>query len=222
MISLHFSWFHFSRICLGLVILSTAAAAANPSVDLEILLLRLEQEIVAGHSTAPPEDNAAATWQHVVELGGGWIDSPTTHSVLAAFANHLRTRAVDEMAAGRRKLADDLASFAVQASQLAWRVPESPPSPPTNPKTETTELPQIDVALLEPRVSTEILDEPAKPVTKQKRRHSVAHYQPQGRVVQLEVSTTPPPMPTAIQRLFISVGSLFHRQPRPDGLRSFY
>jgi hypothetical protein len=235
MISLYFSRLHFSQIIFGLGILSSAALATEPPADLEPLLFRMEQQIVAGHATAPPEDNAVATWRQVVELGSGGIDSPATHGTLAAFANHLRTRAVDEMAAGRRKLADDLAIFAVQASRLAWHVPfqEPPTSAPTSRMTEPAEQPQIaepaeppqtDVAVLEPRFSTEILVEHARTVTVEKRRHAVRHDPTQKRVVQLEVSTAPPPAPTPnfFQRLFMNIGGLFHRVPHADNLKTFY
>jgi hypothetical protein len=151
----------------------------------------------------------------------------------------LRTRAVDEMAAGRRKLADDLAVFAVQASRLAWHVPfQEPPastatSPPISQMTKPAEQPQIaepsepsqiDVAVLEPKVSMEILVEHARPVTPQKRRHSVRREPAQSRVVQLEVSTAPPPAPTPnfFQRIFMNIGGLFHRAPHSDNLKSFY
>jgi hypothetical protein len=225
MISLHFSRFHFSRPVFGLVILSTAALAAEPSPDLEQLLLRMERQIVAGHTATPPEDNAVATWQQVVELGSGGIDSPATHGALATFSNHLRTRAIDEMAAGRKNLADDLAIFAVQASHLAWRVPfqEALINRPTaSPITEPTEQPQINVAVLEPKTSTAILVEHAKPITQEKRRRSVHHDQPQRRDVQFVMSTTPPPTPNFVQRLFMNIGGLFHRQPRQDNLKAFY
>jgi hypothetical protein len=235
MISLHFSRLHFHQIIFGLTILSSAAMATEPPADLQPLLFRMEQQIAAGHATAPPDDNAVATWRQVVELGSGGIDSPATHGTLAAFANHLRTRAVDEMAAGRRKLADDLAIFAVQASRLAWQVPfqEPPASNPVSQMTEPPEQPQIaqpaeplqvDVAVLEPKVSMEILVEHATPVTPEKRRHSVHHDPTQRRVVQLEVSTAPPPAPTPnfFQRIFMNIGGLFHRAPHSDNLKSFY
>jgi hypothetical protein len=236
MISLHFSRLHFHQIIFGLTILSSAAMATEPPADLQPLLFRMEQQIAAGHATAPPDDNAVATWRQVVELGSGGIDSPATHGTLAAFANHLRTRAVDEMAAGRRKLADDLAIFAVQASRLAWQVPfrEPPVSAPASAAisqmTEPPEQPQLaepsptDVAALEPAISTEILVEHAKPVTPEKRRHLVRHDPTQKRVVQLEVSTAPPPAPTPnfFQRIFINIGGLFHRAPHSDNLKSFY
>jgi hypothetical protein len=232
MISLHFYRLHFLQIISGLVILSSGALATEPPADLEPLLFRMEQQIVAGHATAPPEDNAFATWQQIVELGGGGIDSPATHGTLAAFANHLRTRAVDEMAAGRRRVADDLAIFAVQASRLAWQVPfqDSPASAPISQTTEPAEQPQLaepsptDVAALEPAISTEILVEHARPVTPEKRRHLVRHDPTQKRVVQLEVSTAPPPAPTPnfFQRIFINIGGLFHRAPHSDNLKSFY
>jgi hypothetical protein len=236
MISLYFSRLQFSQIIFGLVSLSSAALATEPPADLEPLLFRMEQQIVVGHTTAPPDDNAVATWRQVVELGSGGIDSPATHGTLAAFANHLRTRAVDEMAAGRRKLADDLATFAVRASRLAWHVPfqEPPVSAPTDASISqmtvppeqhrTAEPPQTEVAVLEPAVSTEILVEHARPVTPEKRRHVVRHDPAQRRVVQLEVSTALPPAPTPnfFQRLFINIGGLFHRVPHSDSLKSFY
>ena len=93
-----------------------------PDPDLAVLLRKVEQQIVAGHTLSPPDDNAVATWKQVLRLTIGATDSPRVHSALADFATHMRNQAADEMTAGRQSVADDLNVFAVQASRLVWHI----------------------------------------------------------------------------------------------------
>ena len=128
-----------STLVVGIIMMGSPSFAAGtvgeqphdapivaPDPDLAGLLRKVEQQIVAGHTLSPPDDNAVATWKQVLRLTIGATKSPGVHGALADFATHMRNQAADEMTAGRQSVADDLNVFAVQASRLVWHIDPGP------------------------------------------------------------------------------------------------
>src|SRR5271154_4590254 len=115
-----------------MVVVASASFAANdgsrgaPGVqagqagveNIETLLRKVEQQIIAGHAVAPVEESAMETWQHVLELRRASPDSPKVLTALAGFAANMRVSADDENKAGRLVVSGDLVVFADQATRL--------------------------------------------------------------------------------------------------------
>jgi len=143
-------------LCAGILLATGAAnadstqpdaASVNTEQDVEALLKKVEQQISVGHTMYPAGDCAIDTWKQVLQQ----TTSPNARSQLADFVTHMRSRAIDELTAGRKSVANDTSIFATQASHIVWHtvppvnspnaaarpVPrsESPPAPDT-PKTE--------------------------------------------------------------------------------------
>jgi hypothetical protein len=87
----------------------------------ENLLLKLEQQITAGHSVLPANDSALETWGLVIMRA--IPASPGTARALADFVTRAQHRASDERAAGRQAVSRDLATFAALANQLLSTAP---------------------------------------------------------------------------------------------------
>jgi hypothetical protein len=96
--------------------------AAQADQDIDALLRKIEQQISAGHAMYPSGDCAIDTWKQVLQLITT-ADSPKLRTALADFTTHMRSRAVDEMTAGKNGVANDMNIFAVQASHLVWHTP---------------------------------------------------------------------------------------------------
>jgi hypothetical protein len=134
-------WFRLPMIllCAGALLSGNPSLAADDAAkdhptaqadqDIDTLLRKIEQQISAGHAMYPSGDCAIDTWKQVLQLITT-VDSPRVRTALADFTTHMRSRAVDEMTAGKNGVANDMNIFAVQASHLVWRT-----APPDNSQT---------------------------------------------------------------------------------------
>ncbi len=86
----------------------------------EAMLLKVEQQISAGHAVLPPDDNALATWESV--LARAMPASPGTVLALRIFAARATNDAAREQSAGRLSVARDFRSFEALATQLIKQV----------------------------------------------------------------------------------------------------
>jgi len=93
-----------------------ATSAQHANQDIGLLLLKVEQQIAAGHAVDPESDNALDTWQAVITKAHP--ASPETLKALVAFAAHMRDRAETEKAAGRLLVSTDFSAFAGAANDL--------------------------------------------------------------------------------------------------------
>src|SRR5208283_3837571 len=107
-----------------------AASAKLPDQEIGLLLLKVEQQIAAGHAVDPESDNALDTWQAVITKAHH--ASPETLKALAVFAAHMRDRAEAETAAGRSLASTDFSAFAEAANDLLKDV--APTSSPQGPQ----------------------------------------------------------------------------------------
>jgi TPR repeat protein len=91
--------------------------------ELEVLLLRVEQQVSAGGIFSPAEDNAINTWQRAVQRA--FPVSPEHFRALANFVVDVRSRAADEEAAGRTEVSKNLTLFGDLATKLlvSWGAP---------------------------------------------------------------------------------------------------
>lgn len=135
-----------------------AANPANPTIapdsDLAALLLKLDQEIIAGQTTSPPHRNAFETWQEVGEKTLPPV-SPQVVKALDDFVRQARARADVEKAAGHPLVSVDLSVFADLASAEVIRLtgPQRPASP---------QAPQVDMAPAQERATSISSSSPAK------------------------------------------------------------
>jgi len=145
-------WFRHPMIvlCAGALLAGSPSLAADDAAkdhqaaqadqDIDALLRKIEQQISAGHAMYPSGDCAIDTWKQVLQLATT-TDSPKVRTALADFATHMRSRAVDEMTAGKNTVANNMNIFAVQASHIVWhtapadnsRTATSRPVPPNEP-----------------------------------------------------------------------------------------
>lgn len=109
---------------------SPATSAIAPDGDLAALLSKLDQQIIAGQTTAPPHGNAFDTWQEVAEKTMPPA-SPQVVRALDEFVQQARARADVEKAAGHPLVSVDLSVFADLASAEVKRltVPQRPAPP---------------------------------------------------------------------------------------------
>src|SRR5271166_1771028 len=106
-----------------------AASTQHPDQEIGLLLLKVEQQIAAGHALAPESDSAMDAW--LVVIMKAHPASPDTLKALAAFAAHMRDRAEAETAAGRLLVSIDFSLFAKLANDLLTEgTPTSSPQGP--------------------------------------------------------------------------------------------
>jgi hypothetical protein len=118
-----------TRIGAGFLLAMNASFAANdvaggphgtPSAqaaeELGAVLLKIEQEVSAGHTFSPPGDNALSIWPQAVEKT--FPVSPEGLKVLTDFTARVRSRADDEKAAGRTNVSTDFTIFVELANKL--------------------------------------------------------------------------------------------------------
>src|SRR5271166_4458902 len=106
-----------------------AASTQHPDQEIGLLLLKVEQQIAAGHALAPESDSAMDAWLDVIMKAHP--ASPDTLKALAAFAAHMRDRAEAETAAGRLLVSIDFSLFAKLANDLLTEgTPTSSPQGP--------------------------------------------------------------------------------------------
>jgi hypothetical protein len=118
-----------TRICAVFLLAMNASFAANdvsggphgtPSAqaaeELGAVLLKIEQEVSAGHAFSPPGDNALSIWPQAIE--NAFPVSPEGLKVLTDFTARVRSRADGEKAAGRIDVSTDFTIFEELANKL--------------------------------------------------------------------------------------------------------
>jgi len=90
--------------------------AARQKQNSEALLLKAEQQIFAGHFIWPQDDNALQTWQLFMKNASP--ADPGTRQALAAFAEHMHNRAIEEQTQGRPEISKALMSFDAMAQSM--------------------------------------------------------------------------------------------------------
>ena len=103
-----------------------ASPATQQDQRSEALLLKVEQQISAGHFIWPQDDNALQTWQLFMKNASP--ADPGTRQALAAFADHMHSRAVEEQTGGRPEISKALMSFDAMARAML----DSPAPPHTD------------------------------------------------------------------------------------------
>jgi len=116
-----------------------AASAQHPDQDVSPLLLKVEQQIAAGHALVPTSDNALDTWRTVITKTH--LGLPETFKVLAAFAARMRDRAQAEKAAERFQVSADFLLFAGLANELLKD--GAPPAEPSGGRTAPGDSPPV-------------------------------------------------------------------------------
>jgi hypothetical protein len=95
------------------------SAATRANEEVEVLLKRIEEQIVAGRTFSPRNDNAVVTWTRAMRRIN--LAAPATERLLNTFIDGLRRRAREEQASEHTVIAVDLGLFADQASDLLAR-----------------------------------------------------------------------------------------------------
>jgi len=116
-------------LCAGFLLMESGSFAANdvsgvPQVipampadqQIEALLLKAEQQISAGRTISPADDNAMTTWLRVLDRA--FPASPGILRAFADFAARVRSRAADEKTAGKQIVSSDFQMFADLATKL--------------------------------------------------------------------------------------------------------
>jgi hypothetical protein len=108
-------------VCLTTVAAMTAPAndPAAADQDSAALLQKVVQQIAAGRTVTPLEDNALTTWEGVRKRAQPM--TPGTARALKDFVSLSESRAISERQAGRDMVAFDLQAFADMAQELLQR-----------------------------------------------------------------------------------------------------
>jgi hypothetical protein len=116
-----------------------ASPGSQTDPEMEGFLLKVEQQIVAGHISSPANDNAMDTWRRVIERA--YTGTSESLNAVAHFAARERKRAADESSAGRSNVSDDLNVFVELAGLLTNAVitPTGPSSQVVAPATEQSD-----------------------------------------------------------------------------------
>ena len=116
-----------------------ASTTSTPDQQVAALLNKLRQQILAGHTTSPPSDNAVETWVQVDQLTRPRLSAGAAKA-LDDFVQTAHTGEASARAEGRDAVALDLSVFADFAtSELKDRSadnesrPVAPPAPPMPP-----------------------------------------------------------------------------------------
>lgn len=96
-----------------------AKPGVAPDQGTPALLRKVVQQIVAGHTVSPLEDNALATWEEIRKRAQDL--TPGTAHALEDFVNQSEGRAETERQAGHEMVAFDLRAFADMAQELLQR-----------------------------------------------------------------------------------------------------
>ena len=107
----------------------------------EALLLKIEQQISAGHFIWPQDDNALQTWQLFMKNASP--AEPGTRQALAAFADHMHSRAIEEQTGGRPEISKALMSFDAMARAML----DSPAPPPETSALDTSHTDAMSTAI---------------------------------------------------------------------------
>jgi hypothetical protein len=140
-------------LCTGFLLMGSTSFAANdvdgisqasPAVatdqEIEALLLKAEQQIAAGRTVSPADDNAMTTWLHVLEKA--FPASPGTLRAFADFAARARNRSADEQTAGKSVTSSDFQMFADLATKVLAGESATPASPVNSPLATAQPVPE--------------------------------------------------------------------------------
>jgi hypothetical protein len=127
----------------GVVTGRTSATPAPPDEQVAALLDKLREQVSAGQTTAPPNDNAVETWLQITKLTAPNL-SPGAARALDDFVHTVHSAETAAQAAGRGTVALDLLVFADFAvAELKNRPTDRVLSPPaslaTPPRLSATE-----------------------------------------------------------------------------------
>jgi hypothetical protein len=110
----------------------SSAIGAVPDQQMSILLNKLREQIFAGHTTAPPSDNAVETWVQVAALMATHL-SPGAAEALGDFVRTAHSAETTREVAGHDTVAIDLSVFADFAvAALKDRSVDYTPAPPAS------------------------------------------------------------------------------------------
>jgi hypothetical protein len=158
--------------------------------EIEALLLKTEQQITAGHSVLPANDNAFATWSLVI--GRAIPASPGTVSALTDFVTRAQHRASDEEAAGRQSIALDFNTFAQIANDLLSRAhTDTSPKPPVAPSNSSGSQNQTALRTDAPKIAAASRGAPGPPPDIQDHSSSAAV----AATTTTDAAATVPPVP---------------------------
>jgi hypothetical protein len=110
-----------------------ATLSAPADADTEALLRKIEQQVSAGRTVFPLDDNATETWRSVVRRKLETHASTGFSRALTEFEARARTRSADKTEAGGGLVAAELTVFADQAIRLMGQIP-----PPNSSEAEAT------------------------------------------------------------------------------------
>lgn len=173
----------------------------QPAPEIETLLLKVEQQITAGHTVTPTGDAAIDTWREVVERSVVAPTSPGVRKALADFEAHMRERGDDEFKNGNMAASSDLILFAHLATGLLGQSPSVPGSPAASPQPVQDGNPapkSADSSTAPPSVRAVLPDSnqasvaPAAPATPQPGINAARNP---------EANVTEPPRPAAVPTL---------------------
>jgi hypothetical protein len=114
-----------AALCACFIAISAAAAPADspaaeqgtgPDLESAALLAKVVNQIVAGRTVSPLDDNALGTWEEVRKRANE--PTPAVARALEDFVKVSESRAAAEHSAGREMIAFDLQAFAGMAQEL--------------------------------------------------------------------------------------------------------
>lgn len=149
-------------------LLSQGAAAESssgprPDRPIAVLLATIEQQIAAGHTTTPTDDNAVRTWAKILRRASP--PSAAAARALSQFAAQARDHARREKKVGRDAIALDLVVFAdladnvVKEAQAGPGLPADTAIPESHPAAQTA-VPATSVAPVPAKAQ---VNQPARP-----------------------------------------------------------
>ena len=157
-----------------------AGPAARQDQRSETLLLKVEQQISAGHFIWPQDDNALQTWQLFMKNASP--AEPATRQALAAFADHMHSRAIEEQTEGRSEISKALMSFDAMARAML-----DSPAPPPPPDTSHTDAVSTAIASTIPTAASA-----GKPEARSPNEEAVPRPASPPANIALAMPTTPP------------------------------
>ena len=140
-------------LCTGFLLMGNTSFAGNdvdgipqasPAVatdqQIEALLFKAEQQIAAGRTVSPADDNAMTTWLHLLERA--FPASPGTLRAFADFAARARNRSADEQTAGKPVASSDFQMFADLATKVLAGESATPAASVNSPSATAQPVPE--------------------------------------------------------------------------------
>ena len=136
-----------------------SATPATPDQDVVALLDKLREQVSAGQTTAPPNDNAVETWLQITKLTASKL-SPGAARALDDFVRAVHNAETAEQEAGHGTVALDLLVFADFAvAELKNRLNDGVPAPSAS----STVPPRLSPSEHPPPAEVRITDAAAQP-----------------------------------------------------------